>query len=160
MGSPGEAWRVRRRLFVRRTPQLALASTLAALVWASPALAQQPDAELRSIDAESAWATGLYVAAPVLFATGALIGALVMSSGLGGGFGILPGGGYGARSSGDGLASVALALVALAPIALGIAIGLDVDSGARRGRWQRARGVIATAAVTPEGFALGAAASF
>ena len=77
-------------------------------------------AELAAIDEEAAWATGLYVAAPILMA---------------GGVGMVFGG-YFADSAGVIILGLILAPVGL--LTFIPAIVLDVDSGLRRDRLARA----------------------
>lgn len=111
-----------------------------------------PAEELASIDAESHAATGLYVTMSVLLATA---GALAAAGYAANPLCISFSGGCG----GDPEAATALtissgAMAGLAVLALGVAIGLDVDSGARRGAWQ---GRNATARVGLSGLPGGAA---
>lgn len=85
------------------------------------------DAELRSIDGQSAGATALYV-------TSVLSGLLGRAAVFGGAIDSISF--FGNRSTSPWLIA-GVALSVLSVISLGAAIGLDVDSGVRRDAWQR-----------------------
>ena len=110
-------------------------------------------AELSSIDGESTAATVLYVTGVVSQVLGVGVGGL-------GFIGALLGGGPGALAMAIG----GLVGVAVGFVAIGVAIGLDVDSGSRRRglRRRQQEGLRATpyAAPTNDGFSLGLAGTF
>lgn len=105
----------------------------------APALAQpdapEDDGALASIDDESRAALGLYVTSAVLAVGGAT--SLALSFGYFGGFAgggcPPPGCGPRDRAAGFGFFIAGVTAIPLAAVLLAIAIGLDVDSGSRRG---------------------------
>lgn len=102
--------------------------------------------ELASIDSESHSATALYVASLSLVLTGIGIGAGAT------GASVRCIGSWSPCSSGEWapvLAITSSALLVLGVIALPIAIGLDVDSGSRRGGWQSRAVTIDTVQLGP-----------
>lgn len=106
--------------------------------------------ELASIDAESHAATALYVASTALVVAGVAVGVRAIQSAFSCSFGSWgPGAsGCGSESSRVGTWIAASVVLGLGVLALPIAIGLDVDSGSRRGRLE-SRATIDRVQLTP-----------